>query len=189
MARKATIPLLSETQKNILDKIVKRRDSPQQLVRRAKTVLLASKGQTNKSIAPQIGLCQDTVRTWRTRWNKQQDKIDAIEADGNENALQEFIVDVVLADDSYNGVRGKYTPEQIAQLYRIACEPPIDSGRPISHWTCRELADEMVKRGIVEHIPISTVWDFLKSGRSETTQSGRMDESKTRRSGGIRTTK
>jgi hypothetical protein len=40
----------------------------------------------------------------------------------------------------------------------------------------------MVKRGIVEHIPISTVWDFLKSGRSEASQGGRMAEPKIRRS-------
>jgi hypothetical protein len=189
MARKSVIPQLSETQKNILDEIVKRRDSAQQLVRRAKTVLLAAKGHDDKKIVPQAYFCQRSVRTWRNRWNKQQQKIDAIEADGNEKVLQEFIVDVVLADDPYNGVRGKYTPEQMAQLYRIACEPPEDSGRPISHWSGRELAAEMVKRGIVEHIPVSTVWDFLKSGRSEAAQSGRMDESKTRRSGRICTTK
>jgi len=34
----------------------------------------------------------------------------------------------------------------------VACEPPGDSGRPISHWTPRELADEASKRGIVERI-------------------------------------
>jgi len=189
MARKSVIPQLSETQKKILDDIVKRRDSAQHLVRRANTVLLAAQGQNDKTIVPQTHCCQRSVRTWRNRWNHQQEKINAVEADGNDKALREFIVDVVLADDPYNGVRGKYTPEQIAQLYRIACEPPGDSGRPISHWSCRELADEMVKRGIVERLPTSTVWDFLKSGRSEATQGGRMDESKTRRSGGICTTK
>ena len=189
MARKSVVPQLSETQRSLLEEIVKRRDSAQQLVRRAKTVLLAAKGQDDKTIVPHAHLCQRSVRTWRNRWNKQQKKIDAIEADGNEKVLQEFIVDVVLADDPYNGVRGKYTPEQIAQLYRIACELPEKSGRPISHWTCRELADEMIKRGIVEHIPPRTVWDFLKSGRSEAAQGGRMDESKTRRSGRICTTK
>jgi transposase len=189
MARKSVPPKLSELQKNKLLTITKRRDSPQQLVRRAQVVLLAASGQTNQQIAPQVGLYSKTVRTWRLRWNAQQEKLDAVEADGNEKALQEFIAEVVLADDPYNGKRGKYTPEQIAQLYAIACEPPEDSGRPISHWSCRELAEEMVKRGIVEHLPISTVWDFLKSRRFETTQGRRMDESKIRQPGRIRTTK
>ena len=185
MARKSVVPKLSEVQKNILLTIIKRRDSSQQLVRRSRVVLLASEQQTNEDIAPQVDLCQRSVWTWRTRWNALQEKIDAVEADGNEKALREFIVDVVLADDPYNGKRGNYTPEQITQLYAIVCEYPQDSGRPISHWSCRELAEEMVKRGIVEHIPVSTVWDFLKSRRFEATQSGRLAEPKVGRSGRV----
>jgi hypothetical protein len=37
-------------------------------------------------------------------------------------------------------------------LFAIACEDPGESGRPISHWTTRELADELIKRNIVESI-------------------------------------
>jgi hypothetical protein len=181
MSRNSGVPILSEQQTTLLHTIVARRDSPQHLVRRVQVVLLAADHQHDIHIAPQVALCEKTVRTWRHRWNAQQEKLNAIEAKGDEKALKEFIVAVVLADDPYNGIRGKYTPEQILQLYKIACEPPEDSGRPISHWSCRELADEMAKRGIVDNLPISTVWDFLKSGRLEATQSGRMDESKVRR--------
>ena len=84
--------------------------------------------------------------------------------------LQNYIINVVLADDPYNGKRGKYTAEQVTHLYAIACEKPEDSERPTSHWTCRELGEEMVKRGIVDRLPTSTVWDFLKSRRIETSQ-------------------
>ncbi|NJL37996.1 MAG: helix-turn-helix domain-containing protein [Leptolyngbyaceae cyanobacterium SM1_4_3] len=45
-----------------------------------------------------------------------------------------------------------FSLEQIVQLFAIACEPPPTCGRPISHWTSRELADEMMKQGIVESI-------------------------------------
>jgi putative transposase len=187
MPRNSGVPILSEQQATILHAIVARRDSPQHLVRRVQIVLLAANHQHDIHIAPQVALCEKTVRTWRHRWNAQQDHLQAIESKGDEKALKDFIVDVVLADDPYNGIRDKYTPEQIMQLYAIACEHPEDSDRPISHWSCRELADEMAKRGIVEHIPISTVWDFLKSSRLEATQSGRLDESKVRRSGVSRT--
>jgi len=177
MARKSVVPQLSEPQKTILLSITKRRDSPQHLVRRARVVLLAGEGQTDKEIVPQAHLCQRSVRTWRNRWNQQQAKINAVEADGNEKALQEFIINVVLSDDPYNGQRGKYTPEQITHLYAISCEPPQDSGRPISHWSCRELGEEMARRGIVDvPMPTTTVWDFLKSRRSEASQGGRLDE-------------
>lgn len=42
--------------------------------------------------------------------------------------------------------------EQILQLFAIACEKPETYGRPISHWTARELADEAIKQGVVESI-------------------------------------
>jgi putative transposase len=45
-----------------------------------------------------------------------------------------------------------FTLEQITQLYALACAPPEQYGRPLSHWTPRELADEMVKQGIVERL-------------------------------------
>lgn len=189
MARKSLSPKLSESQKNILLAIAKCRDSSQHLAKRVRTVLLAAEGQDNENIVPQVGFCKETVRTWRNRWNRQQEKIDAIETKGNEKALRKFIVEVVLADDPYNGIRGKYTPEQITQLYAIACTHPQDSGRPISYWTCRELAEEMVKRGIVEAIPARTVWDFLKYRRFETAQGRRLDESQGKKSGRISKTK
>jgi len=182
MARKGTAPTLSPIQKNLLVSLTKRRDSAQHLVRRVRVILLAADAHNDEQIAPQVGLCVKTVRTWRHRWNQQSEQLTAVEEKGDEKALHDFIVDVVLADNPYNGKRGKYTPEQITQLYAIACESPEDSDRPISHWSCRELSEEMVKRNIVEHIPISTLWDFLKSRRFETSQDGRLDESKVRRS-------
>ena len=182
MARRAILPQLSEIQKHILLSITKLRASGQHLVRRVRIVLLASEGYTNEDIAPQVPCHVNTAQTWRSRWNQQQATLATLEATGDEKALRAYIVGTVLADDPSNGKRGKYTPEQITQLYAIACEKPEDSGRPISHWSCRELGNEMVKRGIVEKLPTSTVWDFLKSGRLEAAQSGRLDESQIRRS-------
>ena len=44
----------------------------------------------------------------------------------------------------------------------VACEPPEKSGRPIDHWTGRELADEVKKRQIVNDISPRSVGRFLK---------------------------
>jgi hypothetical protein len=50
----------------------------------------------------------------------------------------------------------------------LACENPREeSGRPITHWTPPELADEAVKRGIVESISPRSVGRFLGRGGSE----------------------
>ena len=45
-------------------------------------------------------------------------------------------------------------------LAALACETPTASDRPVSSWTPRELADEAVKRGIVEQISPRTVERF-----------------------------
>jgi len=44
----------------------------------------------------------------------------------------------------------------------LACEPPKLSGRPIDHWTLRELRDEAIKRQIVEAISVAQVGRFLQ---------------------------
>ena len=45
-----------------------------------------------------------------------------------------------------------FTTEQVLKSFAIACESPEKYGRPISHWTSRELAEVMVEKGIVESI-------------------------------------
>jgi putative transposase len=46
----------------------------------------------------------------------------------------------------------------------VACEPPKMAGRPVTHWTPRELAEEMIKPGVVPSISARHVGRFLKDG-------------------------
>ena len=64
------------------------------------------------------------------------------------------------------GSSGKFTAEQVTRILAVACEDPEASGRPVTHWTPPELADEVVKRGIVESISPRQVGRFLKIGRT-----------------------
>jgi putative transposase len=66
-----------------------------------------------------------------------------------------------LQDAERIGAPLTFSAEQVIQLFaiakrcceaQIACEKPAESERPISHWTARELANEMAKRGIVKSI-------------------------------------
>ncbi len=45
---------------------------------------------------------------------------------------------------------------------RLPCEYPALSELPITHWTQRELRDEVIKRGIVDSISESRVGHFLR---------------------------
>jgi putative transposase len=83
--------------------------------------------------------------------------------------LREAIAEV-LGDLPRPGCGGKFTAEQIAQILAVACEPPERSGRPVTHWTPRELADEVIKRGIVPAISVRHVGRFLKDGGSSAAQ-------------------
>lgn len=62
-----------------------------------------------------------------------------------------------------SGAPGTFTPEQIAQILAVACEDPAaDSQRPVSHWTPRELTDEVLKRRLVPAISVRHVGRILE---------------------------
>jgi hypothetical protein len=61
------------------------------------------------------------------------------------------------------------TADQVCQIEQVACEAPEKAGRPISQWTGREIADELVKRGIVDRISARHAARLLKKGASNRT--------------------
>ncbi|MCK8602811.1 helix-turn-helix domain-containing protein [Desulfoferrobacter suflitae] len=86
------------------------------------------------------------------------------EKNGDIKQLEQLIVDA-LTDEKRSGRPALFTPEQICQIVAMGCEKPEDSQRPISHWTARELADEAIKRGIVENISPRSAGRFFKRSR------------------------
>ncbi len=152
-------------QRKILEQIVRRASCPQAEVSRAKVILAAADGLNNQHIADHLGLHVHTARTWRERWAKAADRIAAIESDGDEAALRAAIHEL-LSDAPRPGTPATFTPEQVCQIVAVGCESPAESDRPVTHWTPTELADEVVKRGIVSRISPRSVGRFLKRGRS-----------------------
>jgi hypothetical protein len=78
--------------------------------------------------------------------------------------LEELSVKERLEDAPRPGKPATITPEQVCQIVALACETPEKSGRPISHWTGREIADEIMGRGIVEQISARHAQRLLKRG-------------------------
>src|SRR5215472_15059479 len=60
--------LLSEPEKNELERLVRRHRTPQRLAARGRIILAAASGQNNCQIARQLQVSVDMVRHWRTRW-------------------------------------------------------------------------------------------------------------------------
>ena len=68
MPKQATSVVLNEQEEQGLLQITTRHRSEQQVVLRARIVLLAAQGSANARIARELGVNVDTVRLWRDRW-------------------------------------------------------------------------------------------------------------------------
>ena len=151
---------LSEREQQELEAVTRRHSSAQQLVLRARIVLLANEGKNNKQIAQALAITVDTARLWRDRWFGFAGL-----------SLDELSVVDRLKDVLRPGAPAKITAEQVCQIVALACEVPAQSERPISQWTGREIADELKKRNIVAQISPRHASRLLKKGISSPTAS------------------
>ncbi len=158
---------LTARQRAVLERLVRRQTSSQRTVRRARIVLEAASGANNEEVARRLGVKRGSAHRWRSRWLEASQALQAAEDEGHDERDLEVLIEAVLDDEPRPGTPATFTPEQIVQIVALACEPPADSGRPASHWTPRELAEEAVKRGIVERISTRSVGRFLQRGRLE----------------------
>lgn len=147
---------LEERFQQELETLIRRHTTPQQIVLRARIILLAHQGHNNQAIAQQLGISDATARHWRKRWTQTQDL-----------PLAEMAVSLRLCDAPRPGAPAQISAEAYCQIMAIACQPPETFGRPITHWTERELADEAQKQTIVVTISPRQVGRFLKRSRSQ----------------------
>jgi transposase len=171
----------SSLQQELLQRMVQRATSAQRLVKRAQIILEGLKGTSNSSIAQHLPIDYETVRRWRDRWHAAESRRPPIEETGKRKLLSQAI-EVLLTDEQRPGAPATFSFEQFMQIMALACETPISADRPVSSWTPRELADEAVKRGIVERISPRTVERFLKGERVATPSQAVLAHSSSRRS-------
>ena len=153
--------LITERQQAVLRQFAAAPTSPVRLAQRAEVILRAFEGQENQAIAAAIDLDPTAVGLWRRRWVRAWPKLIQVECTETHAAFRRAIQDV-LSDRPRSGNPGQFTPEQVTQILALACEPPEHSGRPITHWTYKELADEARKRGIVASISKAQVGRYLR---------------------------
>jgi len=108
------------------------------LVQRAQIIILAEKLQGNILVGKKMNISARKVSHWTHRWKdlKEQGKT-IIER---------------LSDAERSGKPATINAHQICQLVALACDNPESYGRPITHWTQPELADEAIKQGIFSSI-------------------------------------
>ena len=149
---------LSDEVQQALEKLAARHTTGQQLAQRARIILKAAAGKNHRQIAEELAISVDMATLWRRRWL-------ALAAIG----LGDLSVEERLEDLPRPGAPARLTVDQMCQIEQVACEKPGQAGRPISQWTGREIADELVKRGIVVHISARHAARLLKKGVSNRT--------------------
>jgi putative transposase len=147
---------LSEVERNELERLVGRHSTSQQVALRGRIILEANAGKNNSQIARELGISVETVCAWRKRWLALQPV-----------ALADLSVQDRLRDVPRPGRRSQISAEQRCQMIAMACEQP--KNRPISQWTRREIADEVMRRGIVKQISPRHAARLLKKGSSSPT--------------------
>ena len=144
---------LSEQERSELERVVAKHNVGQQTAQRARIILKAAEGKNHAEIGAELGISVDMACLWRRRWLA----LAPIE-------LKDLSVEERLEDLPRSGVPPRLTADQICQMEQLACQMPEKAGRPISQWTGREIADEMIERGIVESISPRHAARLLKKG-------------------------
>ena len=144
---------LSDEERQGLEKLIQRHTTAQQIALRSRIILAAAEGKPNVLIAKDQGVTLDTVRLWRKRWLRLQPI-----------SLDDLSVEERLQDLPRPGAPARINADQLSQIVALACEKPEESERPITQWTGREMAAEIMRRGIVEQISPRHAARLLKRG-------------------------
>ena len=146
---------LTEGERDVLNRIVRKHTESQHVVTRAKIILRVDEDQQQrKVIAAKLGVEEHLVTTWIKRW-----------LDRKECAVIERLQDLPRP-----GSPGVITSEQCCQIIGMSCEKPSEYGLRNTDWSQRELAKEVIKQGIVEAISPSHLGRELKKRTSSRTE-------------------
>ena len=161
MGKRSVAVEVTPKQRAVLEPLTRAKRASQRLVERSRIVLMSAAGRNNEDQGNELGVDRQRVRRWRHRWAGASAALVAAEDEGATDQDLEKLILRVLGDDDRSGAPPKFTPEQMAAIIALACEPPADSGLPVSHWTPSELAREAIKRRIVKSISPRHVDRFL----------------------------
>jgi transposase len=146
--------VISEGQREVLERLSVSRTAPLREVQRARVLLLAADGVANTLIADRLGLTPVTVRSWRTRFETHDTEVPAG-------------LDVHLILDNY--ATHKH-PTVLAWLdkhprFHLHFTPTSSSWLNLVERWFRELTDKALRRGVFHSVPdlIAAIQDYLNA--------------------------
>ena len=138
---KAIEVILSEEEQTSLEQLVRRHNVGQQIALGARIILAAGQGRTSSTISRELKVSLNTAQRWRNRF-----------ANAQTISYDDLSLEDRLQDGPRPGAPARISADQRCKIEALACEKPENSERPISQWTAREIAEEVMKRKIVESI-------------------------------------
>jgi transposase len=132
---------LRASERRLLKALTRRGTAEHRQVTRARIVLLASAGWTNRGIARKLGLAPNTASKWRKRFF--QEGVDG------------------LGDRKRPGRPRAFPAAVVTACKAIACELPATRGVPLGRWSLAELRDEVLATGLVDEVSTTTLWRWL----------------------------
>jgi transposase len=143
---------LKEQERQELRRLADSGSSEHRLVERARIILAGADGKkSHHQIECELSVARSTVRKWLNRYPQRRAE------------HPEKPVALWLADDERVGAPARFDEFFWIDVLALVTSDPETSGRPISHWTVRELTDEIIERQLVERIHFTTVSRFLAS--------------------------
>jgi putative transposase len=153
MGRAAPAPVLTSGEREGLEDLIRAHSTAQQIAKRARMIVLASEGLKIWEVAARLGVWRKTVSEWRGRW---------LSSSGAPATVEER-----LSDAPRSGAPARITAEKTCAIVALACEAPKDTGLPFSHWSQQTLADEAMRRDIIDWISQRSVGRILKRSGPE----------------------
>ncbi len=141
--RKIYVVDLSDEEKTVLAGLAKKGKTSARKINRARILLLADEGRTDRAIAEALGIGASTVERTRKRF---------VMEGGLEEALNER---------PRPGGKRKLTGKQEAYLLALASSDPPEGKK---RWTMQLLADRLVELEVADSISDETVRRTLKRG-------------------------
>ncbi len=129
---------LSPAERQQLQSLSRKKTAAHSLVKRANIILLAEERQNNKAVAAQLNITTQLVSRWTHQWQDTEGESKSVIAR--------------LSDAARSGKPPIISAKQLCQLIALACDNPENHGRPITHWTQPELANEAIKQNIFSRI-------------------------------------
>ena len=163
MKNKAAEIILTQRQREILERLSNSTHSELHFKIRATIILKAVDGISNRGISKQMDINREVVGKWRSRYATASKLLEQIEIDSPKKLTE--TVKEVLSDKYRSGKPPKFTPEQVACIIDLSLQKPESVSVPMTHWTVNALRDKAIELKIVSSISSSQVERFLKRWR------------------------